>query len=638
MNKKILPLSILAIVLTLTALIYWPGLKGGFIFDDYSNLGEMSKYGDLNQWENAKKFIMNGIAGPSGRPISLASFVLTASSWPVNATPFKIINLFIHLLCGFLLFITLNLTLKSYGYKKQDAIWISLLGSTLWIIHPFFVSTTLYVIQRMTQLAMLFCLLGIMGYLRGRTLLNIKPIKAYVIMSISIVLGTFFATFSKENGALLPLLILVIEFCNPNKNIKLIWKWRLIFLWLPSLAIILFLLKQINFSDHVWLNRNFNQIERLLTETRILTEYLKYIFIPTIEGNGLFQDGYTISKSLMQPISTLYSSLFLGMLIVLSFIFRRKFPLFSLAILFFFVAHLIESTILGLELYFEHRNYFASIFLFLPVASFLYWMKDKAHPIIVIFLCFIIIFTLSWMTWQRAKLWSNSENLLLYWAQKNPNSERSQSLIARHLIKNGQELEGMAVLEKMLEKNNSGLLSFQLLIYKINLKIVKEQDFINTINEIPSQRADPQAMPWIRDASMTIANDADLAALFGDSMLSVLDALVAENSKYKSIPKFLSMINFLKGMILTAQNKSDLAVEAYTQAYILDRDIDMGISIVSDLANRGYRQAALNLLGRVYADCISLDKDILNQPKSEYVRKIKELKQNIIADMDVKAS
>lgn len=624
------------IVLILTILIYWPGLKGGFIFDDYSNLGEMSKYGDLSHWENAEKFIINGIAGPSGRPISLASFVLTASSWPVDATPFKIINLFIHLLCGFLLFIVIRLTLKTYGYIDQKAIWIALLGSSFWLVHPLFVSTTLYVIQRMTQLAMFFCLLGIAGYLYGRILLKTYPIKAYTIMTLSIGLGTVFATFSKENGALLPLLILVIEFCNPNKVTKPLWQWKAIFLWLPSLAIFLFLVKHINFSENIWPNRNFNQSERLLTETRILIEYLLHILIPQIEGNGLFQDGYLVSKSLTQPISTLFSSLFLSILLVFSFILKKRFPLFSLAILFFFAAHLMESTVLALELYFEHRNYLAAIFLFLPIAAFFYWLKDKINSAVLIFICFTIIGTLSWMTWQRSILWSNSENLLLYWAQKNPNSDRAQSLIARHFIRNGQELEANLLLEKAIEVNkNSGLLSFQLLLQKINSKKVKEQDFLNIIKRIPNQRADPQAIPWIRDISMTIANDPYLTSLYGDSMLSVLDTLLDKNAAYQSIPQFNSMMNFLKGMILAAQNKPDLAFEAYTQAYMIDQDIDMGISIVSDLANRGYREYALKLLGQVYNDCIDRSEGLLNRSKSSYIIDIKKLEQNIIQDISL---
>ena len=38
--------------------------------------------------------------------------------------------------------------------------------------------------------------------------------------------------------------------------------------------------------------------------------------------------------------------------------------------MFFFAAHLMESTVVGLELYFEHRNHLAALFLFSEVCPF----------------------------------------------------------------------------------------------------------------------------------------------------------------------------------------------------------------------------------------------------------------------------
>lgn len=98
------------------------------------------------------------------------------------------------------------------------------------LLHPYFLSTTLYVVQRMAQLATLFSLIGVVGYFKGRLLLKTKPLMGYIIMTLSIGLSTILATYSKENGALLPVLILILEFCHPkNDFIKPIWQWRLIF-------------------------------------------------------------------------------------------------------------------------------------------------------------------------------------------------------------------------------------------------------------------------------------------------------------------------------------------------------------------------------------------------------------------------
>ena len=261
--------------------IYWQGLKGGFIFDDFVNLQELGTYGTIDSWDKFRAFVTNGFSGPTGRPLSLASFLIDDNTWPTQAPIFKYTNIMIHLLNGVLLCWAVLLLLRNYNYKEQQAVWIALIASGIWLLHPYFISTTLYVVQRMAQLATLFTLIGIIGYLKARLLLAYKPFQAYIYMAISIGLCTILATYSKENGALLPLLILVLEFCNPNKSNKPIWQWRVLCLWLPSCVVLYLVFRELNFSENLWPNRNFNQVERLYSETRIMTEYLYHLSLYT---------------------------------------------------------------------------------------------------------------------------------------------------------------------------------------------------------------------------------------------------------------------------------------------------------------------------------------------------------------------
>jgi hypothetical protein len=64
-----------------------------------------------------------------------------------------------------------------------------------------------------------------------------------------------------------------------------------------------------------------------------------------------------------------------------------------------------ESTVVGLELYFEHRNYLAAIFLFLPIASGLYLLRSKIDTKLVHLIVILILLILSFFTYERAKLW-----------------------------------------------------------------------------------------------------------------------------------------------------------------------------------------------------------------------------------------
>ncbi|MGC3819011.1 hypothetical protein [Acinetobacter sp. G11] len=638
--RRFLPFSILILITLLTFKIYSPGLKGGFLFDDYYNLAEMSHYGDPHDWNAAKKFVTNGGSGPTGRPIALASFLVHADSWTEeagwlgNAEPFKRVNLYIHLLCGLFLFIVIRLLLKSYGYAQQKIEWIAVLATSFWLIHPLFVSTTLYVIQRMAQLPLLFSLIAMIGYLKGRALIEYKPLMAYGLMTVSVGLGTLLATFSKENGALLPLLILVIEFCNPQRMGKPIWQWRAVCLWLPSVAIAVLLIRYIDFSKDLWPNRSFNQVERLWSEGRIVTDYLRWLWMPRIEGSGLLQDGFIVSRGWFSPVSTLFSAVFLLGLFIASFIVRSRYPLIALAILFFFAAHLMESTVLGLELYFEHRNYIAAIFMFLPLAAGLCALTEKIQLKVVVLISVLIITLLAWMTWQRSVLWSDNDKLEFFWAQNNPNSERGQVFMAQYLSDRGQYGEAHHLLVQALKKHpQSGLIAFQMLQQKIKAGTASTEDFSELQMHIATHRSDPQALIRARDITVIIIGNEKNTAMYAKPMLNVLDALIKPNSPYKNVPNLEAMILVLKGLLSVALAEPELGYKYYDQAIRLDPDMNKSMAMVADLGNHGHRQLALKLLDVAEAEYRKQPDSGINRSRVFFDEKIVQLRKNLILDL-----
>jgi tetratricopeptide (TPR) repeat protein len=635
LNKRLLHAVSLFFILLLTVLAYFPGLHGGFLFDDLSNLGEMAQYGDMHQWENAQKFVMNGIGGPTGRPIALLTFVPQANDWLTqNAFPFKVVNLILHLLCGVLLYWATRLLLRAYGEVKEEKIaWIALLTASFWLLHPLMLSTTLYVIQRMAQLPLLFSLLAMVGYFKGRALLSAKPYLAYALMTFSIGLGTILATLSKENGALLPLLILVIEFCNPNKNNKPLWQWRAVCLWIPSVAIAVMLMRYIDFSPDPWPNRNFNQVERLLTEGRVVTDYLVQLFIPRIEGNGFFQDGTLISTGWLSPPSTLFSILFLLVLFISSLLIRKKYPLVALAILFFFAAQLMESTVVGLELSFEHRNYVAAIFLFLPLATGLSTLSERIKPSIVIFVSILILAFISVMTSQRAVLWSDTNKLMIFWAQNSPNSPRAQSVLASALIQGEHYKEPYEIIENALQKRpESGLLALQLLLQKIEEGSVSQQDFIQTRQRIGSQRADIQAAIAIRDLISYTLDKPQIIAQYGDELIALLDAML-HNPSYVKIKDFQDYVSYLQGRILILQKKPDPAYQHFSKYLTLSRNVKDGLDMVITLGNAGYLQQALKLLDATEVIFQHQPLNTLKRSHAYYEETIQQTRHDMLKDL-----
>ena len=117
---------------------------------------------------------------------------------------FKAVNLALHLACGVVLF-ALTRALAGLRVDARAARTAALLACALWLLSPLLVSTVLYTVQRMAQLATLFSLAGLLCYVHGRR----RGSRAAVAAAFGLCWPL--AALSKENGALLPLLALLVE-------------------------------------------------------------------------------------------------------------------------------------------------------------------------------------------------------------------------------------------------------------------------------------------------------------------------------------------------------------------------------------------------------------------------------------------
>jgi tetratricopeptide (TPR) repeat protein len=627
------PASFLLLLMLLAWWCYQPGATtGGFLFDDFHNLESLGAYGSVHDWKTFYSYIHSGMAGPSGRPLALLSFLIDDNTWPSYAPWFKITNVWIHVLCGLLLCWINLLILRQLRFAEETAQWLAVIAAGCWFLHPLMLSTTLYVVQRMAQLATLFVLAGMLGYLKGRSLLDHSPRKAYGWMSFSLVLGTLFGVLSKENGALLPMMVMVFEFSLAGlmQGRCPDWRWKAIFLWAPSAAILGYLASLINFSAHPWAERNFNQPERLMTEARILWEYLRYIFLPQIEGKGLFQDGIEISKGLLTPWTTLPAVLGIITLFCFSFWVRRKNALLSFAILFFFVGHLIESTVIGLEPYFEHRNYLSAVFLFLSVVCLLHSVtrnkSKELFPIIVI----LILSFFSFLLWKRSELWANEQNLEVYWAELSPDSPRAQNALANFLLRSGQPEQAIAVLDKAVEKMpKSTLLNFSLLIQKVYINQASALDFEMTAQRARIQPFDAQAVMAIR----TLVDNVNLSTspeVYRADTLLLIDAL-EKNAAYGKLPLFTRLMPYLRAKIYLRDRRFEDACVSYQKASSLYNEISPGMMMVAENANAGNWGCAVKLLDQAEIVLKNQNPAHLDRPREDYEKDLAYLWQVVRA-------
>jgi protein O-mannosyl-transferase len=362
--------AILAVCL-ITAAVYWAGLHGAFIFDDVGGIIGNPMLRNLDgSWDSWVTAATSGTASPLGRPLSMASFALNFSLFGDSPLPFKLVNLAIHLANATLVFLLARQLLRAMGYNDSVRLLVPAIGvAAAWSLHPINLTPVLLVIQRMTSLSALFVLAALVCYLYGR-----QGGKARGLLAIAFALLVCWpaAVLSKETGLLLPAYIVLCEWLvlRSFRSIPTTTKWL-------ATAVIAALFGLLCWAEWGFITagygvRDFGWTERLMTEARVLWLYVGQLLLPTPEAFALFHDDIAISRGLLAPPATLAAIAGWTAVIAIAFRWRARYPLFAFAVFWFLASHLLESTVLPLEIAFEHRNYIASfgIFFWLAIALF----------------------------------------------------------------------------------------------------------------------------------------------------------------------------------------------------------------------------------------------------------------------------
>ncbi|PTU30663.1 hypothetical protein [Stenotrophobium rhamnosiphilum] len=586
------------IALSAIWLAYEPGLAGGFLFDDFANLPSLGATGPIDNGPALARYLTSGIADPTGRPITVASFLIDAQNWPADPLSFKRTNLLIHLLNVTLLaFLLLALGRRS-GLTDKLAHNAALLGATVWGIHPFFVSTTLYIVQREAMLPVTFTLAALLAWLTGRDRLAKGQLALGIALELTgLGLGTLLATLSKANGALLPFYALLIEhlLLRPRDTQPLPRAHYVVvgLLWLPALAVIGYLIHSAVTLLGVGkpFGRDWTEAQRLLTEPRVMWDYLRLLWLPRPFTTGLFNDQFRVSTSLLQPWTTLPALLGIFALITMAWSLRKRAPLWSLAFLFFFAGHLIESTSVALELYFEHRNYLPALLLFWPLSIWLLAPGKIQHSRIA--LALVIVCGLGWMTHERAKVWGNTTEQAVLWAKLNPESPRAQSYAAQIMMANNQPQWTQARLRPLLKQAPSEIqIAFNLLGTDCRLGGVPPADLEATRQALLStRRLGLLSFQWLSDAIVQARNK-ECSGLTMLAVKSLIDA-AWDNPATRNQANWQQDILNLRGQYALAEQQPHSAYQHFSAALLTQVKPAVALEQAATLGSAGQQKLAL---------------------------------------------
>ena len=593
-------LLFLFVLIAAPIIAFWPGTSGDFLVDDFANLKPMQSYGGVTSLETVKAFVFSGFSGPTGRPIPLASFLIDAQSWPAHPYSFKRTNILLHTLNGVILFAVLFKLLQVMGRRDSSALNIAFLASIIWLVHPFNTSTVLYIIQRMTELSALFTLMGIWCYLHGRQMLFKTPGPAYLWMSSGIVVFGLLATFSKENGILLPLYIAVIEFTllRSLPKPKYWFHWSIPMIAGPIALLLGYMALQTLNHAASFSIRDFTLYERLLTEPRVLLGYLGNIVFP-INTPTLNADDFIVSKGLLTPINTLPSILIVNALIVLGIIYRKRYPLLAFAALWFMAGHLLESTVMSLEIYFQHRNYLPMIGPILALAWYLEQRLASKRKQVIIGAS-LLISALSITTWNYSQTWGDHSRLIAAWAKEQPRSVRAQVLYSLQAIRDVDYSESLKVYNEV-KKNLPDTLGMDILytdIVCVNNQLTPEW-FNTLLHRAANTNIDQYVQQSLNQLTSSVFNQ-HCKQLSLKGLQTLVDTLLA-NTVTAPLERRDATLQMLKAEIYLKQNLPLEALQAIDEVFRTNPSTNLALKQAYLLAQGKQYDAALIQLNKAEA-------------------------------------
>jgi tetratricopeptide (TPR) repeat protein len=357
-------------------IIYGNSFNGTWVFDDDPGI-LLNKYVHLKtlDWENIHKTFYGIDQKILSRPISYFTFGLNYYFGQLNVFGYHVVNLIIFYLSGIFLFLfiygTLNLPLLRSKYCSSSYS-IALLATFFWAVNPVQVTAVTYIVQRMASMAGLFYIMGMYFYLVGRTSEKYQNKIIYFVLSA---LSAILAIGTKENAVMLPVSLYLYDLMLiqgiTKENLIRSLKYYIIPAFIAAFVVMIFfvdLSSILKLQDYAI--RPFSMWERVLTETRVIVFYISLLLYPTYSRLMLNHD-FVISRSLLDPWTTFAAILAILCSLSLAVWIARKKPLISYCIIFFFLNHVIEGSIIPLELVFEHTNYTPSMLFFVPLSIFL---------------------------------------------------------------------------------------------------------------------------------------------------------------------------------------------------------------------------------------------------------------------------
>jgi hypothetical protein len=430
-------------------LIYIPSFNADFTLDDVLIVEDNSFVKSIDQipsiwtshyWAGKVDATDTGLY----RPLTLTTYNLQYALTGKNPDAFHIVNILLHALVCLMLMKMASLLFLDFR--------LVVISGLLFAIHPIHTEAVAGIVGRAEILAALFILASMVCYHHWR---QNGGIKWLVLLLVS----TFAAITSKEHGFLMIAILALQETYYYFSSKTFDWNERKKWIAFGSVAMLsvgMWLVRSTitgpTASHELW--ANVGSAERMATSIRTTAEYLGLHLWPFPLSADYWIEEVPIVG--FGNISVFISLLVIVGIVSLAFYLRRKMPVASWGILFFFLMLLPVSNFVFAAgfLKAERILYIPSIGLIILITVMLTKLLDVKSgriPGFILLGLFILLFT--WRTWTRTGDWKNNYTLALATLQTSPNSPRFNNMMGLELRAQNKNNEALTYFEKAVQAN-----------------------------------------------------------------------------------------------------------------------------------------------------------------------------------------
>ncbi len=437
-----------ALLAILTLLLYGHTLDVPFYLDDFSSIQENPF---IFQWQGTLAELWQFSAA---RIIGYLTIAWNFQFHHFSVEGYHVVNIVIHFLCSYMVFFLIQGLIQTPAVNEQLSPqaqrWLPLLVALVFLVHPLQTQAVTYVIQRLASLAALFYITSLASFVQAR--LATQPLHR-TLWFIACFLFAVLAFFTKQNTVTLPLTIILIEIIFFPKTQQQLLKIAGIggVLLMGAAILLTFSIGKNPFSLEAMqaLTRETTEISRvsyLATQMTVLWWYVRLFFLP----NSLHIDyDYPIATGFLD-VWVLFALIAHLAVFAGAFLARKRYPLLCFGIVFYYVAHAVESSIIPIsDVVFEHRTYLPNLGLIILCSWFALSylpleMGEKATFVIIL----MLLLLLSGATWWRNQLWRDPIALWKNNVQHAPHKERAWVILGKHLLQANRPNEGLKALEQ----------------------------------------------------------------------------------------------------------------------------------------------------------------------------------------------